>query len=55
VTFRAAAVATAASAALPPWERASNPAATASGWEAATIPRLLYTGERRELKTGSAM
>jgi hypothetical protein len=33
VTLRAAAVATAASAALPPAWRISSPAATARGWE----------------------
>jgi len=50
VTFKAAATAMAASAALPPLDRISNPAATASGWEAAIMPRLLNTGERREEK-----
>ena len=39
VTLSAAAVATAASAALPPAARTSRPAATASGCEVATMPR----------------
>ena len=38
MTLRAAAVATAASAAFPPWDSTASPAATARGWEAATIP-----------------
>ena len=50
MTLSAAAVATAASAALPPPASISRPAATANGCEAATMPRRPSTGERRELK-----
>jgi hypothetical protein len=50
VTFKAAATDTAASAAFPPFARISKPAATARGCEAATIPRLPTTGERRDEK-----
>src|SRR6187431_2815206 len=49
VTLRAAPAATAASAALPPFDRISSPAAVAKGCDVATIPLRLYTGERREL------
>src|SRR5512143_373834 len=55
LTFSAAATATAASAALPPRDRISIPAATASGCEAATIPPRQRTGERREAKVGSCI
>lgn len=43
----------AASTALPPRLRISRPAAVASGWEEAHIPRLPKTGERREEKVNS--
>jgi hypothetical protein len=43
VTLSAATVATAASAAFPPFLRISRPAATARGCDAATIPFLLVT------------
>ncbi len=49
VTLRAAAVATAASAALPPSWRTPTPAMEARGWLLATMPWVPYTGERREL------
>src|SRR5512140_907577 len=55
VTLSAAATATAASAALPPRARISRPAATASGWEAATIPPRPITGELRDTKLGSCI
>ena len=50
VTARAAATATAASAALPPFFRMSRPIWEASGWELATAPLVQIKGERRELK-----
>src|SRR5512142_1235350 len=53
VTLRAAATATAASAALPPRDRISTPAAAASGCDAATMPPRQETGERRDAKAGS--
>jgi hypothetical protein len=46
VTLRAAATATAASAALPPACRIRRPAWVASGCEQATMPLVEYTGER---------
>ena len=48
VTFSAAATATAASAAFPPFSRIETPALTASGWLAATHPLRDKTGDRRE-------
>src|SRR5262245_37725232 len=53
VTLRAAAVAMAASAALPPRISIERPACEASGWLEATMPRRARTGERYELKSGS--
>jgi len=46
VTPSAAAIATAASAALPPACRMRKPASAASCWLQATMPRVPYTGER---------
>src|SRR5512134_4021775 len=53
VTLRAAAAATAASAALPPSIRIERPAWVASGWLVATMPCVARTGERYESKVGS--
>jgi hypothetical protein len=50
ITASATAVATAASAAEPPKRSMSTPAATAAGWDAATMPRSAQTKERREEK-----
>ena len=50
VTFRAAATATAASAALPPLFRTETPISAASGWLHATQPCLQSTGERLEFQ-----
>jgi len=47
-TFKAAAVAMAASTALPPWRSILIPAWAAKGWLVATMPLLLITAERRE-------
>jgi len=47
-TFKAAAVAMAASIALPPWYSILTPACAARGWLVATIPRLLMTADRRD-------
>jgi hypothetical protein len=55
VTFKAAAQATAASAAFPPLERISIPAAVAKGCDVETIPRRPWMGERREEKLGWVM
>ncbi len=55
VTLRAAAAAIVASAAVPPRESISRPAATANGCEVATIPLRPITGERRESKTKGGM
>jgi hypothetical protein len=49
VTFSAAAAASAASTALPPAASISSPAATANGWEVATMPFVPYTAERLEM------
>jgi hypothetical protein len=46
VTVRTAAVATAASMALPPFLRMSRPALAANGWLVATTPRWPITGDR---------
>ena len=46
-TLSTAAVATAASIALPPFFRMSSPACAASGWLVATIPLRAITSERR--------
>src|SRR5207244_3322281 len=48
VTFRTAAVATAASAAFPPSRKIASPACAAGGLLVATIPRRARTIERRE-------
>ena len=48
VTARAAAIATAASAALPPCRRMRNPASLANGCDDATIPLVAINGERRD-------
>ena len=49
-TFRAAAAATAASTAFPPWSIMRKPATAANGWLVATIPFFARTVERRESK-----
>jgi hypothetical protein len=46
VTLRAAAVAMAASAALPPFIRMERPAWLANGWLEATMPRRAKMGDR---------
>ncbi len=48
-TASAAAVATAASTALPPSISILRPAIAARGWLVATIPRRASTGERRDV------
>ena len=50
VTLRAAATATAASAAFPPAFRTRTPISVARGWLEATAPCSETTGERREVK-----
>ena len=50
VTLRAAATATAASAAFPPAFRTRTPISVARGWLEATAPLSETTGERREVK-----
>jgi hypothetical protein len=55
VTLSAAATATAESAALPPFRNISKPEATASGWEAATIPYRVITGDRLDAKVISGV
>ena len=49
-TFKVAAVATAASTALPPAMRIRRPAMAANGWLVATMPCVACTVDRRELK-----
>jgi hypothetical protein len=49
-TFSTAAVATAASTALPPSMRVLSPAMAAKGWLVATMPFFARTVERRESK-----
>ena len=49
-TFNVAAVATAASTALPPSMRTLRPAMAARGWLVATMPWVAWIVERRELK-----
>jgi hypothetical protein len=53
-TLSAAAVATAASAALPPLRSISRPACAASGWLVATAARRAISGERRDSKRSSS-
>ena len=52
-TLSMAAVAIAASAALPPSRRICSPASAASGWLVATMPRVASTLLRLERKTAS--
>lgn len=53
VTFNAAAMATAASAALPPAFKMERPISVANGCDDAATPCVEYTALRRELKEGN--